>query len=548
MQMDDDMEPESVSLSPTTGQMLAQAGGACRKLVVSSAMTRAIDARDNSSTTAWQRHHYTLPAPTSRTLLRSHANDISTLSLNLTIMAEALETKKRRLYKYLDNLSSSDVTFKSPSTSTTSSAKRSLTISERFDEARERASKRLRHSTSTGSLSSLPTKVETAKAVARKDGDDKPPPNFSPWSHDMFLQRLRTFSSVSVWHPKPEGISEVEWAKRGWRCVDVNTVACKGGCERRVVVSIDVPTRIASEEQDDGEDEGEEDAQEEFERALVERYKDVIAEGHAEHCMWHSSGCRDDVYRVQVIRPSVWQPELRKRCKSILAISPAIENLTLKPVVHDGLKIQPAERLIKDLPADLTSADDTPADATTTTTKALAISLHGWRGSREAGSELLHCDACFQRIGLWMYQPDYKRSRPMSAPANEDDGEDAEEDTATIDLTELHREHCPWRNPATQKASGSLAGLNACQILQRVVTTYARDHRRRSAEQENDAPGLDQQNTGVEEEMALEHSTPKTKAMREEIAKQDTERESRLRKLKSLFSVRRKGAKAPAAR
>ena len=28
----------------------------------------------------------------------------------------------------------------------------------------------------------------------------------------------------------------MEWAKRGWVCEGWNTVACKGGCEQRVVV------------------------------------------------------------------------------------------------------------------------------------------------------------------------------------------------------------------------------------------------------------------------------------------------------------------------
>lgn len=449
-------------------------------------------------------------------------------------MAEALETKKRRLTRLLDNLSSSDLNSKSPSTSTTSSAKRSLTVTERFEEARERASKRLRHSTSTGSCASLPTKVAHAKSVVAKNlKDGEAPPNFSPWSHELFLQRLKTFSSVSLWHPKPEGINEVEWAKRGWRCVDVNTVACKGGCERRVVVSLDAPSKRKVTEDPEDEDD-EDDAHEQFEKALVERYKDVTAEGHAEHCMWRSSGCRDDIYRVQVIRPSVWQPELRKRCKSILTISPAVENVTFQALPTDGLKTQPAGRLTKDLPPDLTGTDaeDREADEAAAT-KALTVALHGWRGSREAGSDLLHCDACFQRIGLWMYQPDYKRTKPTSA-------EDEDDSTPTIDLTEIHREHCPWRNPSSQKSSGSLAGLNAAQILQRVVSTYARDVRRKSAEREKPLPQIPAQQVGEDEgEAELERATPK--ASREEIAKQDKERESRLRRLKSLFSVKRKG-------
>ena len=467
-------------------------------------------------------------------------------------MAEALETKKRRLYKLLDNLSSSDLpsTTKSPSTSTTSStAKRTLTATERFEEARERASKRLRHSTSTGSLSSLPTKLTPAKSasssVAKKDaagagarnGDvSGPPPNFSPWSHEMFLQRLETFKSVTRWYPKPAAIGEVEWAKRGWRCVDVNTVGCKGGCERRLVVSLEAPAKRRTSGDNDEEeeiDEDEDEAQEAFEQALVERYKDVISEGHAPHCMWRSSGCRDDIYRIQVIRPSVWQPELRRRCKSLLDISPAVANVPLKALPTDGLKTQSADRLIKDLPPDLTCTCTSSSPSSTNTaqaTVALTIALHGWRGAHESGSELLHCDACFQRIGLWMYQPDYRPSHKSEA------GEEQHDDPPILDLTELHREHCPWRNADAQMASGNLKGLNAGQILQRVVSTFARDSRRRSGEQDGAEGGGEHDGEGEEGEM--QPATPK--ASREEVSKADKEREGRLRRLKSLFSVRRK--------
>lgn len=319
----------------------------------------------------------------------------------------------------------------------------------------------------------------------------------------------------------------------------MNTVACKGGCERRVVVALEgkQKERRAQEEGAEEDEEDEEEAHEELERALVARYSKVIAEGHAENCMWRTSGCRDDVYRVQVVRPSVWQPELRKRCRSVLAINAAVVNVAFKALETEDAKTQPASRLVKDLPADLIGNEDAAADEVHAT-KSLTIALHGWRGSTEAGSELLNCDTCFQRIGLWMYQPDYKRSRHPHPDAT--DG--AEEDLPIIDLQELHREHCPWRNAQAQVATGSLAGLNASQILQRIVASYARDVRRRSNEQSTETHSH-AEDKGNEANGEADKRTPK--ASREEIVKQDRERESRLRKLKSMFSVRRKSTKAP---
>ena len=342
---------------------------------------------------------------------------------------------------------------------------------------------------------------------------------------------MKTFSKVSYWHPKPEAISEVEWAKRGWFCVDVNTVGCKGGCERRLVVSLERLKNAATagegrSDSDDGADDDDEDA---FEQMLAERYKDEIIDGHGQNCLWRKAGCKDDIYRLQVVRPAVWQPELRKRYQSALEISGAIRNVKTKAIERNDPKPSTPEKLLKELPSDVLSTPDSAADSEAPT-NALEVALHGWRGSTESGSELLHCDACFQRIGLWMYQPGYR-------PAHPDSDDEESHDAAIIDLVEIHRDHCPWRNPATQQASGSLKGFNACEILQRVVATYSRDQRRRSNEQTAVENGHLDQPSGEDTESA---DAAPPELSREEITRQDKERESKLRRLKSLFTIKRR--------
>jgi hypothetical protein len=441
----------------------------------------------------------------------------------------AIATTKRKFYKALDTFTSNSQVSLAPSTSeSVTTSKRAATAAAAFDEARERAKKRLRHSTSS---SSLPPAIVPAPTPTKKaDGKPRDPPNFSPWSHEAFLARLKTFSSVSLWHPKPEAISEVEWAKRGWVCVDLNTAGCRGGCERRVVISLSSPRRRADQEVD-GASEEVEDEEAALEQALAERYRDVIIEGHGANCMWRKDGCKDDIYRLQVVRPSVWQPELRKRYQSTLAISGAIRDVKVKTVDKEDPKILPTQRLLKDLPQDLVETSDASEDSTSSE-RALEVAMHGWRGTKESGSQLLNCDACFQRIGLWMYQPDY---RPPGSDSENEDSEDA-----AIDLVEMHREHCPWRNPTTQKASGTLKGLNACQILQRVVSTFARDQRRRSDEQT--------QNGATDPTDDMDASTTDTPALsRDEVAAQDKERESRLRKLKAMFTIKRRSKSVPKA-
>lgn len=90
-----------------------------------------------------------------------------------------------------------------------------------------------------------------------------------------------------MWTNKPEGIGEVEWAKRGWVCEGWNTVACKGGCEQRVVVKL-YPRRRDAEGKDI---EMSEDVEEEVEEGLVERYRELVVQGHFEDCLWRRRGC-----------------------------------------------------------------------------------------------------------------------------------------------------------------------------------------------------------------------------------------------------------------
>lgn len=371
--------------------------------------------------------------------------------------------------------------------------------------------------------------MASVKPVGDDTRNDKIP-NFSPWSQETFLARLKTFSRVSYWHPKPEVIGEVHWAKRGWSCVDLNTVACKGGCERRVVVKLDtigtvVKKALENETEAVGNDDDEEEVDEtELEQALAERYRDEIVNGHTETCLWRKTGCKDDIYRLSLVRPVVWKPQLSERYTSLLGVSASIKDVLVKSLSAPDTGSMPYERLAAELPADVFSGTGTDSHVRD---RALNMALHGWHGSSEFHADLLRCDTCFQRIGLWMYQPGYKPGKKNNE-THEDDPDDDE--IATVDLVEMHREHCPWKNAISQKATGSLAGLNACQILHRVVSTYAREQRRKSEEQSGTTES-------AETPGSPEVETPKPS--REEIDRQDKERESRLRKLKKMFTVKR---------
>ena len=101
---------------------------------------------------------------------------------------------------------------------------------------------------------------------------------------------------MDKWLSKPDQVNEVEWAKRGWRCVERETVGCVGGCEARLVVNLQDDDE---EQPGDGEEGGEdaeeneekEDLREETGKELVKRYRALLAEGHEEGCLWRRRGC-----------------------------------------------------------------------------------------------------------------------------------------------------------------------------------------------------------------------------------------------------------------
>ena len=51
-------------------------------------------------------------------------------------------------------------------------------------------------------------------------------PKYAPWDRTEFLKRLKSFSNLTDWTPKPARVNEVEWAKRGWVCQKFERVRC----------------------------------------------------------------------------------------------------------------------------------------------------------------------------------------------------------------------------------------------------------------------------------------------------------------------------------
>lgn len=74
---------------------------------------------------------------------------------------------------------------------------------------------------------------QTDKTKDRSDSAAK----YSPADRQELLKRLGTFQELTDWTPKPERVSEVEWAKRGWVCQGKERVRCVL-CHKELVVKL----------------------------------------------------------------------------------------------------------------------------------------------------------------------------------------------------------------------------------------------------------------------------------------------------------------------
>ncbi|KAF2092297.1 zf-C3HC-domain-containing protein [Saccharata proteae CBS 121410] len=322
-------------------------------------------------------------------------------------MAVALNTSKRKFHKILDNITAST---SQPNLASTLREKNASAMSLAASEI-EPPSKRSRTSLSgsfasedrpstSASTPAAPSKLSLAQRaksirLVRKSDEHAPKeqrktPNYAPWSHDLFIERMKTFSDVKLWTPKPDILNEVEWAKRGWVCDGLNKVACKGGCEERVVVKLE-PNR---KEENEPVNEERESSENDVEAVLIERYVKLIVEGHDEECLWRKSGCKERLSKA-------FPQDLIKSVTD------------LQPAPTDTSSAQP--------PSPTSSPNDLLQ-------KLILFTLYGWHAENRGKYSIATCHLCHARVGLWLYSSE----------------------TSELDLVESHRIHCPWINAKTQ--------------------------------------------------------------------------------------------------
>ncbi len=123
-------------------------------------------------------------------------------------------------------------------------------------------------------------------------------PKYAPWDRAAFLKRLKSFSNLTDWSPKPARVNEVEWAKRGWVCQKSERVRCclcnveilvklnkkeVDGKEEPVYVAANIGTQTSNHIRAT--------ANSQVEEALVNKYAELIVTSHNEDCLWRKRGC-----------------------------------------------------------------------------------------------------------------------------------------------------------------------------------------------------------------------------------------------------------------
>lgn len=250
--------------------------------------------------------------------------------------------------------------------------------------------------------------------------------HYLPSSRDAFLDRLETYRHVTKWHiPSTSLVNAAEWAKRGWICIDTDTVSC-GACSERVTVDLNT-RKTLDEEKDrnnvDGQDNtgGSQEEEErdnlaiQFQDALAKRYQKMMTTSHSATCSWRKRGCDVSIQRIEgLLTTSTAMSSLHHRYDSI------VEKVDDYPAVLD----LPAY----DVLAAPQEKDFAGLEITTPKVDALKLAICGWQHKED---DVVECRHCFRSLGLWLYRGEH--------PTVEH-----------LDAIESHLEYCPWRSPEAQ--------------------------------------------------------------------------------------------------
>ncbi|PVH84178.1 zf-C3HC-domain-containing protein [Cadophora sp. DSE1049] len=347
-------------------------------------------------------------------------------------------------------------------------------------------------------------------------------PKYAPWDRAEFLKRLKSFSNLTDWTPKPARVNEVEWAKRGWVCQKSERVRC-------CLCNVEILVKLNKKEVD-GKEEPVYVAQN-IEDALVDKYVGLIVSSHDENCLWKKRGCDDSIFKLPLNHPPTTIESLRKRYYELLERSQTLP-YPFNMRTPEGFDL---ELVLSYLPPGFFSSPasgeqsiNPPADVNKV---AFMMALFGWQGHKHErlGIQLgsVSCHACFRVLGLWIF-----RSKEVNDAGEEVAGAVVDR----LDVVKQHRDYCPWQNPTSQNGKNptktSTSSMAGWEIVLRILKN---DHHLRTAKNPQGGKALSPGT--INEVVQVDVDDDDAKSIRDE---KDKERWARLRRVKSLFETKNK--------
>ncbi|TVY85306.1 mRNA export factor rsm1 [Lachnellula suecica] len=339
-------------------------------------------------------------------------------------------------------------------------------------------------------------------------------PKYAPWDRQEFLKRLKSFSNLTDWTPKPARVNEVEWAKRGWVCQKFERVRC-------CLCNVEILVKLNKKEVD-----GKEEAV--YVAQNIDKYVELIVTSHEENCLWRKRGCDDSIFKLPLNHAPTAFETLRERYDELCSRSenlPYTFNLRTPPEIDLDL-------ILSYLPDGFFPPASEDAPMMEVNKVAFMMALFGWQGHTygrlgvQPGS--VSCQACFRVLGLWLFK---------SKEVDEAGDEVSSPVVNCLDVVKEHRDYCPWRSAASQnglKATGKpgSSALTGWEIVLRVLKNehYLRQGKEPQGPKVSKPVAAD----NVSEIDSILNDDEDTKSRDEK----DKQRWARLRRVKSLFDTK----------
>ena len=247
------------------------------------------------------------------------------------------------------------------------------------------------------------------------------------------------------------------------------------------------------------------------------------------------------IYRLPLSPPTTALNALRQRYDSLAVMGDGLPSALSIPDTVD------IRSIIQELDTDFfqhpqsepTAAAAEPAPSPAVNEQALALALFGWQAENGHISGLAVCEACFRRLGLWLFKRKSQSTVGSETTADEDGAS-----MSRLDVIGEHRDYCPWIDASSQngdstpqKGTSGLADLAGWEILARVIRNTAHLNGRilqPSATLNRGTTVVDRSrndDAGFEEKAGQVDVT----ALRDS---KDKERWTKLRKLRQVFHIK----------